>query len=111
RFIRFGGLRMSPWNSRKARFARFWRSSDRETRFSSSRRLRSQADLSGRPRPKRGLSGQWRAQLSELKARKNGQSLPKKIFVPLSERKTRFTRGSCYRDQKCFAKRGLSGSG
>ena len=38
---------MSPWNSLKARFTRFLAASDRETRFSSSRRLRSQADLSG----------------------------------------------------------------
>src|SRR5271169_5461266 len=46
-----------PGNSRKARFARFWAASDCETRFSSSRRLRSQADLSGRLEPKPGLSG------------------------------------------------------
>ena len=49
---------MSPsGNSRKARFARFLAASDRESRFSSSQRLRSQADLSGRLEPKRGLSG------------------------------------------------------
>src|SRR5271169_974297 len=48
---------MSPWNSCKAMFARFWAAADRETRFSSSRRLRFQADLSGRLEPKRGLSG------------------------------------------------------
>ena len=41
---------MSPWNSRKARFTRFWAASDRQTRFSSSRRSRSQGDLSGRLR-------------------------------------------------------------
>ena len=46
-----------PSNSRKARFARFLAASDRESRFSSSQRLRSQADLSGRLEPKRGLSG------------------------------------------------------
>src|SRR5271165_5627792 len=49
---------MSPsGRAAKARFARFLAASDRETRFSSSRRLRSQADLSGHLEPKRDLSG------------------------------------------------------
>jgi hypothetical protein len=77
RFIRFGGLRMSPWASCKVRFARFWTASNGETRFSSSRRLRSQADLlvawgqnevypvseaygcPPGPAAKRGLPGSW----------------------------------------------------
>ena len=135
---------MSPSNSRKARFARFLAASDRESRFSSSQRLRSQADLSGRLSqnevyPVRRLTDVpsnsrkarfarfWRSSIARLASRAvqgcvlkliclvacgqnevypdNGvpnlanlkhvrtvSRCPKKISLPLSERKTRFTR-------------------
>ena len=78
---------MSPWNSCKVRFARFWAASDREIRFSSSRRLRSQADLSGRLKPKRGLSG------SEAYGCPPGNSRKARFtrFLAASDRETRFS--------------------
>jgi hypothetical protein len=78
---------VSPWNSCKLRFARFWAASDRETRFSSSRRLRSQADLSGRLEPKRALSGSEALRMSPWNSRKARFTR----FLAASDRETRFS--------------------